>query len=322
MLLNLIVNHQIVYVLSGAAAFGIILNLVEDSIYKRWMRCVQRIEQRPRHWMGRMKTRFEGCYKMKIGVRKIDLFVRNSLDGRRVLGIRMRAWERISAQVPLVVLAAGISVGLYAMREHFSPAECVAFAGIGAVLAILGFAAERLIGVRESRERLQNILNEYFSNVLRPQLEQIYLTRPAMPMPTVEMQEEVAATLEQAPEEPEPEKPQTHAMARQARIAEKRRKAEEKARKQREALQATYEEKKRRLESKYQALQKDLPTVELPACAEAAAAKEIPSEEATSKPAKEVREMQAAAYAEDGIDCSAENLANPDFIEAVLREYL
>ncbi len=327
MLLDLLMNHQIPYILGSVTVFGILWNLVEDSIYKRYLRQVAQMERKPKSWPGQLRTRFESYYKRKTGVRKVDLFVKNSLDGRRFLGIRLRAWNRIGGQFPAIVLAGGIASALYAGSERFSAQECIRLLGFGALFGLCGWIAGRMIGACESRERLQNALNDYFSNFLRPRLEQQYIRRTAYILPISEgaaageaqakdnakaakseLRMESAAAVEEAQEnkteelrkkrrEEREKKAERERMQQQNRLAERRRRAEERAKRQQEALQAAYEEKKRKLENKYIALQKSA----------------MPEGKAEETPQKQP---------EKEIACTAENLADPDFIEEVLREYL
>lgn len=341
MLLEMMVNHQITYLFAGVTTVGVMLNLMESSIYRRWLHHVARIESKPNHWMGRMKNRFECSYRMQTGVRKIDLFVRNTLDSRRFLGIRVRTWERISSQFPLIVTGLGLGAALYAVRQHFSYAEAVTLAGVGLVMGLAGLVLERIVGVTQSRERVQNALNDYFSNLLRPKYEQQYLMNPKTMAPV----EKVAGEKEADEVEAEPEiaasSDEKSLRKKQLRMMEKRRRTEERAKKQREALYLAYEEKKRKLENKYQALQKEWPMEEAAAFlaaqkagsseafCEAAAAEDTATENkgpipcaTKSSTAKQMNSCKIPREEDGGIDCSAENMADPDFIEAVLREYL
>lgn len=345
MLLDLLVNHQVPYILGSVAAFGVLLNLVEDSIYKRYLRHVTQLERKPRTWPGQLKARFETYYKRKTGVKRVDLFVKNSLDSRRFLGIRLRSWDRFSSQFPMLVLGGGLAAALYASYEHFSSQECLRLLGCGALFALAGRILERIIGVAESRERLQNALNDYFSNLLRPRMEQQYLLRspyllpaagPALTVeePTAEPSERETAADKSQPEPPvltveefreqkaehlrkkrreeREQKAERERKQQQTRLAERRRRAEERAKKQQEALQAAYEEKKRKLESKYISLQKEAAVAsDFAAKEEAAAASEPPSAEKKEPPEPEKE-----------IECTAKNMTDPDFIEEVLREYL
>lgn len=347
MLLDLLVNHQIPYILGGVTIFGVLLNLMEDSIYKRYLRHTAQLERKPRTWPGQLKTRFETYYKRKTGVRKVDLFVKNSLDGRKFLGIRLRTWTRFSSQIPPLVLGGGLAAALYASLEHFSAQECMRLLGCGALFALAGRIAERVIGVPESRERLQNALNDYFSNLLRPRMEQQYMRRPAYLLPAAEpvlteettseapvLEVEAAQEQQKAPvmtveefrgqkaehlrkkrREEREQKAERERLQQQTRLAERRRRAEERAKKQQEALQAAYEEKKRKLENKYISLQKEASASA--AGAEAAAAALPPAAEP-----KEPKESKTPKEPEKEIACTAENMADPDFIEEVLREYL
>lgn len=348
MLLDLLVNHQIPYILGGVTVFGVLLNLMEDSIYKRYLRHVAQLERKPRTWPGQLKTRFETYYKRRTGVKKVDLFVKNSLDGRRFLGIRLRTWTRFSSQFPALVLGGGLAAALYASLEHFSTQECLRLLGCGALFALVGRIAERLVGVTESREHLQNALNDYFSNLLRPRMEQQYMLRSAYLLPAAEavlaeepgsdapaLESEPAQERQQEPSvmtaeefrgqkaeylrkkrrEEREQKAERERLQQQTRLAERRKRAEERAKKQQEALQAAYEEKKRKLESKYISLQKEASASA--AGAEAAAAVEPPAAEP-----KESKASKAPKEPEKEIACTAENMADPDFIEEVLREYL
>ena len=87
------------YVVAGIAAVCLVSMLVKCLIrhkYRAMLREVQDMGHSKHKLVKSMVMKFDACYKLKMGVPNVSLFVKKYLWHYRMMGLYMKTWENIN----------------------------------------------------------------------------------------------------------------------------------------------------------------------------------------------------------------------------------
>ena len=96
------------YVVAGIAAVCLVSMLVKCLIrhkYRAMLREVQDMGHSKHKLVKSMVMKFDACYKLKMGVPNVSLFVKKYLWHYRMMGLYMKTWENINGFCLVIVMA-------------------------------------------------------------------------------------------------------------------------------------------------------------------------------------------------------------------------
>jgi hypothetical protein len=153
-------------------AGGIILKLVLNIVYTRLMRASDNMGTSNNELTLKMKKKFEACYKLKIGVNNVDIFVDKYVYRHRFCGILLSTWENIGGQVLMLCLLLGsISAVLGLIYECGKQAILSTFS-VGILTSGLLIFLEGMMNLTGKKELIRLNMKDYLENFFKVRLEQ------------------------------------------------------------------------------------------------------------------------------------------------------
>lgn len=110
------------YVVAGIAAVCLVSMLVKCLIrhkYRAMLREVQDMGHSKHKLVKSMVMKFDACYKLKMGVPNVSLFVKKYLWHYRMMGLYMKTWENINGVLSCNCNGREVWQGrIFAMRQE------------------------------------------------------------------------------------------------------------------------------------------------------------------------------------------------------------
>lgn len=162
------------YVVAGIAAVCLVSMLVKCLIrhkYRAMLREVQDMGHSKHKLVKSMVMKFDACYKLKMGVPNVSLFVKKYLWHYRMMGLYMKTWENINGFCLVIVMAGSMASGTFAMMQGM-PAAIVflqLLAGVFAAGVLL--LTEYIANTSNLFDMLQVDITDYLENICKPRLE-------------------------------------------------------------------------------------------------------------------------------------------------------
>lgn len=176
LLSKMYVNNIQIYVILAFGIFGILSKLVLDIGYHRLLKESERIGSSENKLMKTIRLKFETCYKIKIGVNNVDIFVDKYVYNYKICGISLYTWENLCGQLitlcALIALGGGLGAYLTKCGENIVLSTLLA----GAIAAVLLIAFEYLLNLPGKRTLLRVNMKDYLENNLKAKLENTYFT--------------------------------------------------------------------------------------------------------------------------------------------------
>lgn len=167
-----LLNHYgIVYGVVLLCFLEIIAKGMLSHTYKRLMNAAKDMGHSEHRLMKSLRVKFETCYKLKIGVSNVDIFVEKYLRHYRVMGLHLKTWEAFCNQCMLLAMIGSLGGGIWAMIQGLNQRVIFLslFAGILGNGIILLF--DGLYGVQNKRELLRIDMMDFLENIYKPRLE-------------------------------------------------------------------------------------------------------------------------------------------------------
>lgn len=167
-----LLNHYgIVYGVVLLCLLEIIAKGMLSHTYKRLMNAAKDMGHSEHRLMKSLRVKFETCYKLKIGVSNVDIFVEKYLRHYRVMGLHLKTWEAFCNQCMLLAMIGSLGGGIWAMIQGLNQRVIFLslFAGILGNGIILLF--DGLYGVQNKRELLRIDMMDFLENIYKPRLE-------------------------------------------------------------------------------------------------------------------------------------------------------
>lgn len=158
----------------GVAALCILEILIKGMLshtYKRLLKAAEDMGHSEHRLMKSLRMKFETCYKLKIGVPNVEIFVEKYLRHYQLLGLRLKTWEVFCNQCMLLAMIGSLGFGIWAMILDLDPKIIFSslFAGVLGNGIILLF--DGMFAISGKRELLRIDMMDYLENVLKPRLE-------------------------------------------------------------------------------------------------------------------------------------------------------
>ncbi len=171
---DIFIYNMPIYVIVGIGIMGLLIRLMVQGIYKNLIKASENMANSENNLMKQVKTRFEACYKLKIGVHNVDIFVDKYIYKHKSCGILLCTWENISGQLFVMSLLVGIvSIGLAIFFECGQDAILSTFLA-GLITNSLLIIVDSFIDLSRKRIILQVNMKDYLENMLQVKLEQMY----------------------------------------------------------------------------------------------------------------------------------------------------
>ena len=174
MLQNMFDRNIFIYLMLGFGGFGILVKMVVNFIYKKLIQASDNMAGSNNKLMKLMRLKFEACYKLKIGVNNVDIFVDKYVYKHKFCGIHLYTWENIGGQILMIcMLIATVGAGLGLLYERGKTDVLLTFF-VGIVCSFMLITFESLINLSAKRNLVRVNIKDYLENFLKVRLEQEY----------------------------------------------------------------------------------------------------------------------------------------------------
>jgi hypothetical protein len=177
---------------------GIILKMIIGSIYKRDIRNILKIESTKKKWLNKLTDDFRYNFGGGYG-NNVSLFVNSGVEGRKLLGFRLRKIDKVINRMPYLILTMSLAFSYFEVYFTKVLGETYLCMFYGVVAAMLMYTVSEMIDNEEKKEVLKLKLTNYYENELLPRLmENETSSQPELIFSKVNegAKEQVAATLE------------------------------------------------------------------------------------------------------------------------------
>jgi hypothetical protein len=178
---------------------GIILKMIIGSIYKRDIRNILKIESTKKKWLNKLTDDFRYNFGGGYG-NNVSLFVNSGVEGRKLLGFRLRKIDKVINRMPYLILTMSLAFSYFEVYFTKVLGETYLCMFYGVVAAMLMYTASEMIDNEEKKEVLKLKLTNYYENELLPKLmENETSSQPELIFSKVNegAKEQVAATREE-----------------------------------------------------------------------------------------------------------------------------
>lgn len=156
-------------------AVAILLKCICAIGYQVLLRDAEQMSSTKNKWLRSIITKYEACYKLKMPIYNVEVFIKNYLERYRLLGFSIKSLENFDWFCGLFVTGCtlfGIMCGIY----YELPDKWVLIHSMTLVLFLIFLVmSELLFQVRHKKNLLYIQLLNHFDNNLRVKLEKQYL---------------------------------------------------------------------------------------------------------------------------------------------------
>lgn len=158
-------------VVLGLCLVGGILKAMVSHTYSRLVRAAKDMGHSEHRLMKNLCNKFETCYKLKIGVPDVPVFVEKYLCHYTIMGVSMRSWEMFSHFLMLLSMILSFSGSVCAMAWDLNPNTVYGtlFAGVVGNGILLLF--DCLFHISDKRNMLRIDMIDFLENIYKPRLE-------------------------------------------------------------------------------------------------------------------------------------------------------
>ena len=268
MLQNLYNENIIIYAFAGLGAFGLLLRLIVNLVYKHLVKESDQLGETKNKMLKHIKLKFSTCYKLKIGVNNVDTFVDKNILKYRFCGLLLSTWENLCGQVLYLVLLMVPIITVFAVLEDCGQDIVLLTGAVGILSAAVLILVDKSINLSGKKKIMRLNLLDYLENFCKVRLEQESSNPELIEQYRQEYFQvtdvhkkkskagvfsnkgsETAATLEMHQESTKDELNRRRE-AKQQKLEEKRLQAERREEEQRRLLEQRKEEEQRRLDEK------------------------------------------------------------------------
>lgn len=247
-------NNIINYAYMGICALGLLIRIIVNLVYKRLVResDLERLSETKNKMLKRIKKKFEACYKLKIGVNNVDIFVDKSILKYRFCGFLLSTWDNAGGQVLFLNLLIVPIAAVFGVAYGCGQDQIIKAGAVGILSAAILIFVDKSMNISLKKNMLRINLLEYLNNYCKVRLE-----KPELAQQYRQEYGQVTEAMEQAgaaqviADESRDELSRRRA-ARLKKQEEKRLLAAKREEEQKRAEEARKEEERRRLEERRQ----------------------------------------------------------------------
>ena len=168
-------NNILIYIMAGLCGFGVLVKIFIQIIYKNLINASDNMANTKNKLMKLVKMKFEACYKLKIGVNNVDIFVDKYIYKYKFCGILLYTWENISGQILILCLLTGaVGAGLAVYYDCGRNAILSTFF-IGLLTSALLIIFESFLNLPAKRNIIRINMKDYLENMFKVRLEHEYI---------------------------------------------------------------------------------------------------------------------------------------------------
>ena len=257
--INILFDKNIInYIFIGLCALGLIIRIIVNLVYKRLVResDIERLSETKNKLLTRIKKKFETCYKLKIGVNNVDIFVDKSILKYRFCGILLSTWDNAGGQVLFLNLLLVPITAVFGVTYGCGQNQILLAGAVGILSSAILIFVDKSMNISLKKNMLRLNLLEYLNNYCKvrlenPELAQQFRQEYSQITEAYEQTGASQALLEETKEELSRRK-----AARLRKEEEKRLLAAKREEELRKAEEARKEEERRRLEERHLAAMK------------------------------------------------------------------
>jgi len=166
-------NNIINYTYIGICALGLLIRFIVNLVYKRLVResDLERLAETKNKMLNRVKKKFETCYKLKIGVNNVDIFVDKSILKHRFCGILLSTWDNAGGQVLFLNLLLVPVAAVFGAAYGCGQEQIMRVGAVGISSAAILILVDKSINIPLKKNMLRLNLLEYFDNYCKVRLE-------------------------------------------------------------------------------------------------------------------------------------------------------
>ena len=172
MLQNLYNENIVIYAFAGLGAFGLLLRLIVNLVYKHLMKESDQLGETKNKMLKHIKLKFSTCYKLKIGVNNVDTFVDKNILKYRFCGLLLSTWEKFCGQVLYLILLAVPIITVFAVLEDCGQDIILMTGAVGILSAAVLILVDKSINLSGKKKIMRLNLLDYLENFCKVRLEQ------------------------------------------------------------------------------------------------------------------------------------------------------
>ncbi len=160
------------YIMLALCVCGILLKLMLNMVYSRLIKASDNMAKSKNKLTQMMKKKFETCYKLKIGVNNVDIFVDKYVFRHKFCGVLLSTWENIGGQILMLCLLVGSISTIIGLIYECGKQQILSTFSVGILTSGLLIFLEGLINLSGRKELIRLNMKDYFENILKVRLEQ------------------------------------------------------------------------------------------------------------------------------------------------------
>lgn len=168
-------KNVFMYIMLGLCVGGIILKLMLDIVYSRLIKASDNMGTARNKLTQMMKKKFETCYKLKIGVNNVDIFVDKYVYRHKFCGILLSTWENIGGQILMLCLLIGSISAVLGLIYECGKQEILSTFSVGILTSGLLIFLEGMMNLSGKRDVVRLNMKDYLENFFKVRLEQEHL---------------------------------------------------------------------------------------------------------------------------------------------------
>jgi len=166
-------NNIINYTYMGLCTLGLLIRIIVNLVYKRLVKesDIDRLGETRNKMLNRVKKKFEACYKLKIGVNNVDIFVDKSILKHRFCGILLSTWDNAGGQVLFLNLLLVPVAAVFGAAYGCGQEQIMRAGAVGILSSAVLILVDKSINIPLKRNMLRINLLEYLENYCKVRLE-------------------------------------------------------------------------------------------------------------------------------------------------------
>lgn len=166
MLLEWYEKNYILYGLLGVCALGFLLRFMSNLYYRYLVKASENVGETTSKLFKQMKMKYDACYKIKLFVHNVDMFVDKQGFQMRFCGIRLSTWDNLCGQIRAFVLFASALIGIWAFSKDCGQTVIIENILFSFTAVAFFYLVDKLMNEPLKQRMIHTNLVDYFENYL------------------------------------------------------------------------------------------------------------------------------------------------------------
>ncbi|BBF44677.1 erythrocyte binding protein 1 [Lachnospiraceae bacterium KM106-2] len=171
MVKDLFINNIFIYVIAALFGLGVIAKLIVWLSMKGLIRKSKKMATSKSKLLQTIRLKFETCYKLKLGVNNVDIFVDKYVYRHKFCGILLSTWDNLCGQLVTLCLLIGFGSGVLGVIENCEQKSILYTILTGAIAGGLLISFDLLTNIKQKKQVLVTNIKDYLENFLKISLE-------------------------------------------------------------------------------------------------------------------------------------------------------